>query len=366
MMDIRGQLLSGELPEQALTAIATMTFPLPPEEFLSIFPVLYQRVDEGMQGAVLTSISQIQEDVVREYIRQTTDEESLEFYFDLGARGLMEKGDAHMLAIISNQACPIHVLKQAAGLPFAILIDFLMNNHQLLQRVPELLDDLGENPRLSPAQQRRLQEYRDFGMLDTKKKPSPAGSETVSEEADADIQETQETTEQIDDFEGEMPEGFEVEEDPDTLSGTSEIEMEEDMDLNTYQQLLRMTVSDKIQKALKGNKEERSILIRDSNRTVALAVMESPKLTEQEVEVIAAMRNVHKDVLRNVGMNRKFLKKYKVILNFVKNPKAPQDLTMSLLKRLTDRDLNLLTRDRTVSEFLRRTASRIIKQRKKH
>lgn len=366
MMDIRQQLLSGALPEQALTAIATMTFPLATEEFLSLFPVMYQKVDEGMQGAILSSISQIQEDVIREYIRQTTDGESLSFYFDLGARGLLEKGDVHMLAIVSNHECPKSVLKHAAGLPFALLIDFLINNHQLLQRYPELLDDLSENPRLSPAQQRRLQEYREFGMLETEKKAVFQSTEAVSEEEVDKTVETMEAPDQPVEADTDLPEGFEVTDDPGTLAGTSEIEMEDDMDLNTYQELLRLTVSEKIQKALKGNKEERSILIRDSNRTVALAVMESPKLTEQEVEVIAGMRNVHRDVLRNVGMNRKFLKKYKVILNFVKNPKSPQDLTMSLLNRLTDRDLNLLTRDRTVSEFLRRTASRIIKQRKKH
>ena len=138
------------------------------------------------------------------------------------------------------------------------------------------------------------------------------------------------------------------------------------MDLSTYQKLLKMTVSEKIQRALKGNKEERSILIRDSNRTVALAVMASPKLTEQEVEGVAAMRNVHRDVLRTLGASRQFLKKYKTVLNLVKNPKVPQDISMGLLHRLTDKDLQLLTRDRTLSEFVRRSAQRILKGRKKN
>lgn len=365
MMDIRSQLLEGKLPDQALTAIATMTFPLTQDEFLSLFPVLYGRIDEGMQDAVLASISQIPEDVIREYVTQTKDEESLVFYFDLAERGLLEQGDVHMLAIVGNPCCPIEVLKQGAGLPFALLIDFLINNHSLLQQNPGLLDELEANPRLSAAQKRRLQEYRDFGMLEAGKQERPAAPSMEPEVKSSPEEEMKAEGEQEEDAAELSPE-LVGEEDPEVLSGTSDIEMEDDMDLNTYQQMLRLTVSEKIQKALKGNKEERSILIRDSNRTVALAVMESPKLTEQEVEVIAGMRNVHRDVLRNVGMSRKFLKKYKVILNYVKNPKAPQDLTMALLKRLTDRDLNLLMKDRTVSEFLRRNASRIIKQRKKH
>ena len=99
---------------------------------------------------------------------------------------------------------------------------------------------------------------------------------------------------------------------------------------------------------------------------MALAVVESPKITEQEIEVIASLRNVNRDVLRSIGKSRKFLKKYKVVLSLVKNPKAPQDISMGLLHRLTDRDLQLMTKDKTLSEFLRRTAQRILKTRKKN
>ena len=70
----------------------------------------------------------------------------------------------------------------------------------------------------------------------------------------------------------------------------------------------RMTVVEKIKAALTGNMETRSLLIRDSNKIISRAVLQSPKISETEAESYAAAKNVSEEVLRLIASNRKFMK----------------------------------------------------------
>ena len=115
--------------------------------------------------------------------------------------------------------------------------------------------------------------------------------------------------------------------------------------------------------ALKGNQEERLILIRDSNKSVARAVLESPRLTEHEAEAYASLRDVSEEVLRLIGTNRHFNKERAVVIALVNNPRAPIDVTLPLVVRLRDRDLKELTLNRNVAQALRSSAGKILKAR---
>ena len=135
-------------------------------------------------------------------------------------------------------------------------------------------------------------------------------------------------------------------------------EMGEDERLSTIQRIARMTVSERVQTALKGNREERVILIRDANRLVASAVLDSPKLTDSEVEAIALMKNVSEEVLRVVGTKRDFAKNYTVIHNLVKNARTPIGTTLGLINRILTSDLRALARNKNIPEVLRKNAQR--------
>jgi hypothetical protein len=118
-----------------------------------------------------------------------------------------------------------------------------------------------------------------------------------------------------------------------------------------------LSVAQRISLAMKGSREERTILIRDPNKIVASAVLSSPKLTETEVEAIAKMANVSEDVLRIIGHTRAWVvKNYQVMLALTRNPKTPVAMSMNFLPRLNDRDLRVLSADRNVPEILRITA----------
>jgi len=114
-----------------------------------------------------------------------------------------------------------------------------------------------------------------------------------------------------------------------------------------------MNVMQRIKVAMRGRREERSILIRDPNRLVSVAVLSSPKVTDAEVESFAKMANVSEEVLRVIGMNRQWTKNYGVVAGLVRNPKTPVAISLTLLQRINDKDVRVLATDRNIPEPIR-------------
>jgi hypothetical protein len=131
---------------------------------------------------------------------------------------------------------------------------------------------------------------------------------------------------------------------------------------NALQKINRLDVKGRIQLALKGNKEERSLLIRDGTKVVALAVLEAPKLSDGEVEKFASQKNVLESVLRQIPLKRRFMKNYKVVRNLVSNPRTPLDLGLGLMKHLLIADLKNISSNKEVSETVRKLALKMYKQ----
>ncbi|MGB2602534.1 MAG: hypothetical protein WBC78_02990 [Candidatus Sulfotelmatobacter sp.] len=131
---------------------------------------------------------------------------------------------------------------------------------------------------------------------------------------------------------------------------------------NAVQKINRLDVKGRIQLAMKGNKEERSILIRDGTKVVALAVLDAPKLSDGEVEKFALQKNVLEAVLRQIPLKRLFMKNYIVVRNLVSNPRTPLDLGLGLMKHLLTQDLKNISANKEVSETVRKLALKMYKQ----
>jgi hypothetical protein len=131
---------------------------------------------------------------------------------------------------------------------------------------------------------------------------------------------------------------------------------------NTVQKINRLDVKGRIQLAMKGNKEERSILIRDGTKVVALAVLDAPKISDGEVEKFALQKNVLEAVLRQIPLKRRFMKNYIVVRNLVSNPRTPLDLGLGLMKHLQSQDLKNISANKEVSETVRKLALKMYKQ----
>ena len=131
---------------------------------------------------------------------------------------------------------------------------------------------------------------------------------------------------------------------------------------NTLQKINALDIKGRIQLALKGNKEERSLLIRDGTKVVALAVLEAPKLSDGEVEKFASQKNVLEAVLRQIPLKRRFMKNYIVVRNLVANPRTPLDLGLGLMKNLLIQDLKNISANKEISETIRKLALKMYKQ----
>jgi len=131
---------------------------------------------------------------------------------------------------------------------------------------------------------------------------------------------------------------------------------------SALQKIAKLDIKGRIQLAMKGNKEERSLLIRDGTKIVALAVLESPKLTDGEVERFAGQKNVLEAVLRAIPMKRRFMKQYSIVRNLSANPRTPIDVSLGLIKHLLTQDLRHLAGNKEVSDTVRKLALKMFRQ----
>lgn len=129
--------------------------------------------------------------------------------------------------------------------------------------------------------------------------------------------------------------------------------------------LLKMTVMERIKLAAKGSREIRTVLIKDSNKLVVLSVMDNPKISETEIEMIAKSRNIVEEALRKIAKNRHWMKNYNVLLALISNPKTPPAIALSFITSLKFNDLAQLEKNKNVAEVIRSAVKRTLSAKKK-
>jgi len=131
---------------------------------------------------------------------------------------------------------------------------------------------------------------------------------------------------------------------------------------SALQKIAKLDTKGRILLAMKGTKEERSLLVRDGTKIVALAVLESPKVSDSEIEKFATQKNVLEAVLREIAMKRRFIKQYPIVRNLTFNPRTPIDVSLGLMKNLLIQDLRSLSGNKEVSETVRKLATKMFRQ----
>ncbi|MDA8433754.1 MAG: hypothetical protein M0Z60_12455 [Nitrospiraceae bacterium] len=126
----------------------------------------------------------------------------------------------------------------------------------------------------------------------------------------------------------------------------------------------KLTISARIQLALKGGREIRGILARDTNKEVMLSVLENGKITESEIETIARSRQTLEEALRRIARNREWMRKYAIALALVTNPKTPAGIAVTYVSDLKTKDLVILERNKNLAEAVRIAAKKLLHARK--
>lgn len=146
-----------------------------------------------------------------------------------------------------------------------------------------------------------------------------------------------------------------------------EMQMEEDEipgeRISLINRVMKMGVKDRVKLGMKGDREARNILIRDPNRLVSSSVINNPRITEQEVEMVASMRSISEDILRQIASNRQWSRSYSIMHSLARNPRTPIANAITIMSRLQLRDLTSLSKNRNVSDAVRRQAVRLVNTR---
>jgi hypothetical protein len=352
---ILSRLKAGDAPFSVRQSAARGVLPVTQEELLGILVILQNDTHEDIRSlAKQTLESEYPDDLLTRILESNTVPVEVLEYFGrppFRSTSLLE-------VLVQNKSTPDSTIALLAEQVEAGLIEVILINLMRLLRSPFILEALERNTRQTPDITRKLREIREE-FFEKRNNFIPihrgkAEEKQLSEEAETLSDSPAVYSEKL--AEGQDATAVTLE----SLSddGLTLEELSESEKISTIQRIARMTVAERVQTALKGNREERVILIRDANRLVASAVLDSPKLTDSEVEAIALMKNVSEDVLRGVGSKREFAKNYNVIHNLVKNPRTPIATSLGLLNRILTADLRSLSRNKNIPEVLRKTSQR--------
>src|SRR5262245_41619286 len=359
---ILAKLKEGQVPLGVRQAAARGVLPVGQEELLGILVFLQNDPDPEIgKNARETLANEFNDDLVRTIVESSsTPIEVLEYFGRPPYRS-----NQILESLIQNKATPDSTIALLAANVEPGLVEVILINLMRLLRSPFVLEALERNPNQTPDIKRRLREIREE-FFEKRNNFIPIHRTKAEERALTEMQESAELefaestalvvfSEEI--RAGEDVTNLTLDSLADDGFGSFE-NMKEEERLSTIQKIARMTVAERVQTALKGNREERIILIRDANRIVSSAVLESPKITDSEVEAIAIMKNVSEEVLRLLGTRREFIKNYAVVHSLVKNPRAPIGTSLTLLNRILTNDLRGLARNKNIPEVLRKAAQR--------
>ena len=289
-------------------------------------------------------------------------------------------------AILNNQTPDHAIAKLAAATNNGSLLELIAINQQRLVRFPEIIDAILANPARSGEAERRASETRkEFFEKERGARQIAGELRARGQTAAAEFFETAELTNfddawliaqhievsdaDIDDswLPAERYEELLAETAEETAANVQRVIDNERLEqgevsaerVSLIRRIMFMNARDRMKLAMKGDREARSILIRDSNKVVCSAVVKNPRITEQEVENISAMRTVADEVLRLISMNRTWARAYTIIHNLARNPRTPIPTALNILLRLRTKDLHHLSQNRNVSETVRRQAYRL-------
>ncbi len=254
-----------------------------------------------------------------------------------------------------NPACDDATIAFLATLPHKRVVDIVSNNQQRMLRCPDIVEALGANPLTGRAVIDRILSFLGLARASTEAPEEHAESEPLFATAITDAEAEAALRAILGDDVSEFATGL-VEETGD---------LDEAAKGNLYALLQTLSVFQKIKLARTGNKEARALLIRETNKIVASAVIRSPKITEQEVLGFAKSRSVSDEVLRLIAANREWTKNYMIKLALAANPKCPQPVAMRFVNYLQEKDLLGLMKSRDVPAAISTHARRLLSKKGK-
>lgn len=377
-------IVTGTAPRPAQLAAARGILPLPLNDLLEVLVTLAKTDDaELSENARATLAAQNSTELLNVLKTETIAPQVLGFYAEREdlPRELHE-------AILINQKTPsATIVKFARETKSGELLEYISLNQQLLISTPAIIEAIVHNSYRTAEAERRASEIKreffekELGARQIADELRARGKEAAAEFVessdsnfsledalflaqhievhDSETDDSWLSLEQIEEFYEETGEQREAA--IGRILGELSIEDEgiSNDRISMINRIMRMGMKDRVLMALKGDREARNVLIRDPNRVVAQGVIQNPRITEQEIEKIAAMRTVPEEVLRQICNNRSFARNYTIVHNLARNPRTPFANVVAILSRLQVHDLTAISKNRNVSDAVRRHAGRL-------
>jgi hypothetical protein len=381
-------IIAGAAPPAARLAAARGLLPLPQADLLEALIHLSNDKDPEVARAAQGTLDAQQPGDLLSVAKAGDAAPSVLGYFASLANATREIHEA----VAGNNNTPDQAIALLAGITSdASLLELITLNQQRLIRAPEIIDAILLNPARTPEAERRAKETRreffekERGVRQIAQELRARGNSAAAEffesaelaplagemsvddawaiaqhieVSDDDIDDTWLTREFIEETPEQIAANAQAVINAERLEGDASPER-----ISLIRRIMFMTVKDRVKLGLKGDREARGILIRDSNKVVATAVMHNPRLNDHEVENIAAMRTVAEEVLRLIGMNHAWARSYPIIHNLARNPRTPMATAVHILSRIRTKDLKAISLNRNVSEAVRRQAYRLSEMR---
>jgi hypothetical protein len=383
-------IIEGNAPQPARLAAASGMLPLPQLDLLEVLVALHQADDAEIAAAAKETL---QSQTIDDLLAAAKSEETAPAVLDYLAEAPLVGREVQEAVILNTKTSDAAVASLASSSSDSSLLDMIVLNQQRLVRFPKIIDAiLANSDRSNEAERRALETRREFfekerGAQQIAQELRARGNNAAAEffesadlteglrvedawliaqhieVSDAELDDSWLPSERYEDLKSET-----AEEHAANFKRVVEFERLEMGEVpaervSLIRRIMFMNVKDRMKLAMKGDREARSILIRDSNRVVATAVIQNPRVTDQEVENIAAMRTVADDVLRLISLNRTWARQYPIIHNLVRNPRTPIPTVLSTLPRIRAKDLKNLSQNRNVPEATRRQAYRLLQTR---
>ena len=386
-------IISGKAPASARMAAARGMLPLPQAELLELLVHLRAEKDAAIASTAQATLDSQNGDDLLSVARSNEVAPAV-----LGYLASLTNVDRRIHeTIVAHKNAPEEAIALLSRTTTdSSLLDSIALNQQRLIRSPQIIDAILANPARSPEAERRVKEtQREFfekergarqiadelrargdtaaaEFFESAELATVGGALSVDdawviaghiEVSDADIDDSWLAREFIEEMMVETAEQTAT--NAQAVINAERVEAGElsPERISLIRRIMFMTVKDRVKLALKGDREARGILVRDSNKIVATAVIHNPRLTDHEVEGIAAMRTVSDEVLRLVGRNRAWARSYPIIHNLARNPRTPLATAIQILPRIRSRDLQSISQNRNVSEAVRRQAYRLSEMR---
>lgn len=323
---------------------ARLLVPASPSDALTLLFVLAHDPEESVRQQALATAGDLPDKIAAAALRDThLDREVLGWIADH-----VVDNDRYLELLALNSATPDEALARVAARCSGKSAELLAQNQLRLLRSEDYLLALLSNPNLAASVRDATADFAVRSGI--RRDDVPALVEARRRVFGEQPPVQKDTAESL---LAEAPEELAAEREEDE-------EIEEERRLTLAQRILQMSVSEKIKLATLGNKEARTLLLRDTNKLVAIAVIQSPRITESEIIAVTQSRTVNEEILREIANNREWMKLYQVKLNLVRNPKTPPGIALRLVPHLREKDLKDLRTNKNVPHVVQAAARSIL------